>query len=287
MGAPDLLASALRALGFVAAIQAAGTALFQALFGNELKASAPAVAKLGKAAAAGGLFLTVAYHVVQPARLAGAFSGIFDSGLQALVLASDAGASAATRMLGLALVIFACAKRDRARDMVGVIGATLVAMSFVLMGHTATHDQRWLLVALLGVHVLIVAFWFGALLPLHFASSREALGTNAALIERFSAAAVWLVPLIMVAGIAMSVLLLPNLASVATPYGALLLAKVGGFAALMALAAANKWRWGPLIEAQQAGALVAFRRSVLGEWVLIAAVLSVTAAMTTLFSPGH
>jgi putative copper export protein len=34
-------------------------------------------------------------------------------------------------------------------------------------------------------------------------------------------------------------------------------------------------------------AIHAFRRSVLAEWILIAAVLAVTAAMTALFSPTH
>jgi hypothetical protein len=60
------------------------------------------------------------------------------------------------------------------------------------------------------------------------------------------------------------------------------LAKVGGFTALIALAALNKWRFGPRIAA---GAAAAFRRGVAVEWVLIAAVLTVTATMTTLFSP--
>ena len=56
---------------------------------------------------------------------------------------------------------------------------------------------------------------------------------------------------------------------------------------LLALAALNKRRLGPRISAGEAGALVAFRRSVAAEWWLIAAVLSVTAVMTALFSPGH
>jgi putative copper export protein len=54
----------------------------------------------------------------------------------------------------------------------------------------------------------------------------------------------------------------------------LLLAKVTGFAALMALAALNKWRLGPAIADGSAGALGSFRRSVFVKWVLIAAVLA-------------
>ena len=43
----------------------------------------------------------------------------------------------------------------------------------------------------------------------------------------------------------MAVLLLPNLSALSEPYGKLLIAKVVGFALLMGLAAANKWRLGP------------------------------------------
>jgi putative copper export protein len=53
----------------------------------------------------------------------------------------------------------------------------------------------------------------------------------------------------------------------------------------MGLAALNKWRLGPAIGAGDAGALVYLRRSVLLEWLLLAAVVTATATMTGLFSP--
>jgi putative copper export protein len=57
-------------------------------------------------------------------------------------------------------------------------------------------------------------------------------------IERFSATATRLVPVILLAGVAMAVVLLPNVAALGEPYGELLIAKVVGFSLLMGLAAA-------------------------------------------------
>lgn len=82
-------------------------------------------------------------------------------------------------------------------------------------------------------------------------------------------------------------LLLPSLSSLRTPYGLSLIAKVSGFTILLSLAAANKWRFGPRIASGDEAALKAFRASVRAEWLLILAVVIISAAMTALFSPGH
>jgi putative copper export protein len=155
------------------------------------------------------------------------------------------------------------------------------------MGHTATHEQRWLLAPLLVVHVIIIAFWFGALRPFQLAARHDDLAVNGCVIERFSKLAVWLVPVILIAGLSLSFILLPSLAALSAPYGQLLLLKVAAFALLMALAALNKWRLGPRIRAGDAAALRTFRRIVLSEWAVIAGVLTATAALTGLFSPEH
>ena len=202
---PDIVAIGLRA---VTVLQAAGVAMFLWLFGRSLARSAGKIRSLGiKAAIAGGV-LTLAYHLVQPARMTGSFSGMLDGSLQAMLLTSDAGATTAIRILGLVMLVLGLRKPNRLGEASSLIGATLIVVSFGLMGHTAAHDQRWVLVTLLVVHLLIIAFWFGALLPLYMAASRETDADNALVIENFSAIAAWLVPIIFVAGLGMSILLL-------------------------------------------------------------------------------
>jgi putative copper export protein len=83
----------------------------------------------------------------------------------------------------------------------------------------------------------------------------------------------------------MAVLLLPNLSALSESYGQLLIAKVVGFALLMGLAAANKWRLGPTLIHGDAQSGRWFRRAVAAEYVLITAVFAITAVMTSFFSP--
>jgi putative copper resistance protein D len=121
-------------------------------------------------------------------------------------------------------------------------------------------------------------FWFGSLLPMYLVSEREPRAGAVRIIEAFSKAAVWSVPLILIAGAAMTALLVPGWAVFKQPYGELLLVKLALFAILMLLAAANRWRYG-----REAGR--AFRRTVAMEVGLISCVLVVTAGLTEFFSP--
>jgi putative copper resistance protein D len=150
------------------------------------------------------------------------------------------------------------------------------------MGHTATNTHRAAAAALISLHLLGVAFWLGSLCPLYLAAKKERPATAGHLIERFSVAATWAVPLILLAGIALSALLLPSLAAFKQPYGQLLLAKLAGFAVLLAMASLNKYHFGP---ACAEGNTAAFKRTVVIEYALICAVLTATAVMTTFFSP--
>jgi putative copper export protein len=67
----------------------------------------------------------------------------------------------------------------------------------------------------------------------------------------------------------------------------MVLGKSAAFALLMALAAQNKWRFGPRLLAGDASAAVGLKKAIAAEWVLIAAVLVATAVMTSLYAPEH
>ena len=82
-------------------------------------------------------------------------------------------------------------------------------------------------------------------------------------------------------------LFIRSFAELATPYGAMVLGKSLGFAALMALAAQNKWRFAPRLLAGDVGAVPALQRTIAAEWALIATVLVATAVMTSLYAPEH
>jgi putative copper resistance protein D len=301
---PDVLSVVFRAVSFVLLLNAAGITIFLAVFGHLLPDSLRAITKLGWRLAIGALVFVAGHHALEAARMAGEMSGVVDPAMQAMTLRSAEGAAFALRMGGLALV--AVALRRRARSLghagaegarapaasptshgraalaIGITGAVLAAASFTLTGHTSVTPYRPAAAALLTLHLLVVAFWVGSLWPLYLVAGREPPPTAAHVIDAFSRIAAWVVPVILLAGVGLAVLLVPNWAVFKQPYGQLLLTKVALFAVLMALATLNKWTFGP---ACARGRTRGFKRAVAAEYVLICTVLVVTAMMTTFYSP--
>ena len=301
----------LRALSFVLQLQAAGVVFFAAAFGPALTISLPSIRLLARVTAIAALFVVAGHYLLEAARMAGDMSGMLDSSLQKMAWTSTTGGAFSVRLLGLLLIIAGMQPRSarltadslfksstllspafairrlsaRGFTVAGLTGAVLVAASFTLTGHTATSSQRWLLAPLLLAHLLIVAFWFGALWPLCLVTLRESRERTARAVALFSAAAFWLVPLILVAGVALAALLLPDIAALRQPYGELVLAKGALFAVLLGLASLNKWRFGPALGHGDLLAGRSFRRAVIAEYAIIGIVLAVTAVMTTFFSP--
>ncbi len=282
---PDIVSVLVRALTYVLLLQAAGVALFLARFGRLLSGSREAIRRMGLVSAITAIVAVVGYFALEAPRMAGEMSGLWDLSLHRAALHSAIGEVFGLRVLGLSMLALALRRQGTDAHATGIIGATLAVAAFLLSGHTAVHPQRWILGPLLATHLLIVAFWLGALPALYLASRREPAAAAAKVVEAFSAVAVWLVPVIFLAGLAMAALLVPSWAVLRRPYGELLLVKAGGFAALMGLAAMNKWRLGPGIASGTQHALRGLRASIATEFVLMIGVLTATSVMTTFFSP--
>lgn len=284
--AADVVSVVVRALSFVALFQAAGIALFLAIVASASPlTSEHRLRSVGTWSAGVAITLVVAHYLLESARMAGELAGVLDPSLQSLVFESPTSTALGFRLAGLALLVVGFRIEGKAAMRISMAGAGLVLASFLAVGHTTTHSPRSLLALLLFFHLAVVAFWFGALAPLHIIVSREIPDTAARMVERFSSLAVWLVPGLFVAGLVLAVLLLPSLAALGTAYGRLLILKVFGFSLLLGLASLNKWRLGPAIARGDHAARRAFRGSLVTEAVLIAAVLSITAVMTALYSP--
>jgi copper resistance protein D len=281
----DILSVSLRALAFVALLQAGGIVLFFALGQPELPATEPALRRIGIFSALLAAIVLVAQYALEAARMSGELGGALDPALQGVVLRSAGSVTLCWRVLGLSLIVAALRRRGVERSLAGAIGVVILLASFTLVGHTAHSALRWLLSPVLLAHLCMVAFWFGALVPLYLVSAHEPAETGARVVAQFSARALWLVAALFAAGVVLAAGLLPDLAALRRPYGLLLLAKVTGFCALMLLAALNRWRFGPALRSGEAAAGRRFRSVVAAEYALMVTVLCITAVMTTFFSP--
>lgn len=285
--ATDALVIGLRAIAFVALFQAAGTAIFLVIYHRALeREQAVTLCAVARVAALVALTATVGHYVLTPARMAGDFGSTFDPSLGSLLLRSNSGGAHIVRVVGLAVLLLALDRGTVWHLRAATVGAALALVSFALMGHTVIHPQRGLLAPLLLAHVGVAAFWVGGLTGL-YVGVRDTGVRAAALVARFSAHAVRLVPAIFVAGVFIGAIFVRTFAELATPYGAMVVGKAAAFAALMALATRNKWRYGPRLAAGEQGAAAGLRLTIVAEWLLIAVVLVATAAMTSLFAPEH
>jgi putative copper export protein len=281
----DLIDLLLRTASTVSGFSAAGSAWFILVFGRDLVASAPRLRRGARRAALAALPLLAAHLAMQAARMGGEMPALADPGLQRLALGSALAGGVAIQGTGLLALYFGLRATTRVGLIVAVSGAVLLAAGFLATGHIAIHPRRWLLAPLLLAHLLLVQFWLGALYALRIATREEARAAAAALTARFSQRASWLVPLIPVAGAAMAMVLLPGWSAFAQPYGRFLLAKIALFAVLLALAALNRWHFGPALARPDGAGAGALRRVILAEALLLVTVFGVTFAMTAWTSP--
>jgi putative copper resistance protein D len=298
----DGISVAVRAAAFVAALQAAGLSMFTLLVRRAAPASVATLHRLIRITAPLAAVLVVTHRLLDGGRMAGDWNGIVDAHLQALLWSRRPGMSTAACAAGLLAVAASAPPRGGGRVVMGCFGIVSVIGSFALTGHTTEAHHAGALRVLLTLHVGIAAFWIGAVAGLHRMSRGEPGVAGASSVAgepvvararvpelsraavRFSTVAVWMVPLMLPAGLLMMWGLLPDWRALLTPYGGMLLLKLIGFCSLMALAARNRLRLVPALSTGSEHPVRDFRRSLVMEHVLLGAVLAVTAAMTSLFS---
>jgi copper transport protein len=129
------------------------------------------------------------------------------------------------------------------------VAMACVGLSLAITGHAATAAPQWLTRPSLFLHGTAVAYWVGALAPLATMARRRA-GTLSYVLNRFSAAAVPVVGMLVLTGLGLAVIQLESFgALIETGYGILLSIKLVLVALLLALAALNRFYLTPIVAA--------------------------------------
>ncbi|MEQ8401584.1 MAG: CopD family protein [Roseitalea porphyridii] len=280
----SLLAAGSKFVIYVASFLAVGTLLFRIALPRAGDEVADALRPLAIGAAVVAILATLFRVMVQAGRLMDEWAGMVDPQIIAISLEGPLGQSTYVRLGGLALIVVAALFRP-VRAPATLFGAIMVASSFAVTGH-ATRDPQWLLGGLITFHLLAVAYWFGALAPLHRLTRFEDGAAHAAAIaDRFGKQASIIVPMLILAGAGFAYALLGGIEPFwTTAYGRMLLAKIGIVAVVLGIAALNKWRFVPALAADGDRAGPAFRRSLRLEAVVFLLVFAATAFLTTSFT---
>lgn len=279
------LAILLKSLTYAATLLAAGSVIVRLGLRRLSDDGRAALVRLAIGSALVAAALSLLRVPVQASFLmGGTWAGAVDPAIIAMVADGPLGVSVTLRLAGLALILCVALPR-RAGPWLAVIGAALVAASFAFRGHTLG-EPRVILGGLITVHMLGLAFWVGAFLPLVRAARVETAAQTGALAHEFGRKALWVVAGLVAAGGA-TLYLLGGLSfgAIFTTYGQLFAIKLAAFAAVLSLAAFNKLSVTPalLANAQDAGARL--RHTIGLESSLVALILLITAAATTLTAP--
>jgi putative copper resistance protein D len=273
---------------------AAGAALFGApLFALYSRVAPPRLRGVAAACAGAGALAAAAGLVIQTGQMAGdPKAGLDPATLRDAMAGGGFGLSVLARVAsGLLALLLALALRPGARLWglcAGLGGVTLAALPWT--GHGAADEGAAGLAHLLAdiAHLLAAGVWLGALAAfvlLLRAARPDAAGLHRAL-AGFSGVGSAVVAVIVATGLANSWFLVGprHVADIFhTAWGQLLLAKLALFAAMLGLAALNRYRLTPALEvslgARPDPALAPLRRSIALESALALAVLALVAVL--------
>jgi putative copper resistance protein D len=298
-----------RLLQYVGAMVLMGSSLF---FVYALPRSGPASAAqlpwprpLLAGAAALVCLSSLASIAAQASHFAGSWAeGLTWEAITAVITSMDLGKAALARAIfgAAAFASLVLLPGRRASWLIGCALGVLATASLAWMGHGASVEGGLGLLHLVNdvVHVLAAAVWIGALvafavLSLHRHGSAEAHQAFHSALHGFSGVGSGVVALLIVSGLINSWVLVgpENVGGlVTTPYGRLLSLKMLLFSAMVALAAANRFRLVPALSrslhrgAMPQGALAALRRSLALETGCSFAVLLLVAWLGTLEPPA-
>jgi copper resistance protein D len=257
-----------------------------------------------RSAAAGGLLSGLLWFICSVANMSGTWAGVADQEALWTVLSETTfGSVWVARMVLVVVILGVTAARPlwmaiAGRDLITACLAAVLLASLAGTGH-AQIEEGWMSVVHVGsdaAHLLAAGAWLGGLVPLGFILLNYSIRGGEPIVDvdrillRFSNIGYVAVATLAASGLINSWFLVGSVSSLLTTlYGQILLAKVAFFAAMLALAAANRFWLVPRMIETRAGrsgepavGLARLRYHVLGEQFLGLIILLAVSVLGTM-----
>lgn len=251
--------------------------------------------------AAMGMLLSIAFFVVMTRNMSGAADwDELRPHIEMMLYETEIGYSWLTRMISLAVVVFAASQSKRwptGSLWVATLAGSTALSTLAWTGHGAMDEgtQRFWHFAADILHLLAAGGWIGALaafglmLRIKGADSEQLVRVLSRALKGFETAGALIVGTIIVTGVANYLFIVgPTVTDViSSPYGVLLLVKIVLFAGMIGLATLNRFYLSPALERSlQAGdyslAATALRKSVVLESTCAVVIVCLVAWLGTL-----
>jgi putative copper resistance protein D len=219
----------------LAMAMAIGTLVLAAFAANDKSADLRKLLNLSAISAAAWVLIGSAHFLLSFISVSGASFSVdpsFSQGLFVYATEIELGISFGLNLLA-ALAIATLALMVSSLTGTALTAALGLAslMPLALIGHASGTENHALAVNSLGMHLVGIVIWVGGLIAL-FAIRPELQGNSKPIALRYSSLALASFALVAISGIGSSYVRLPSLESLASPYGALLILKVGLLVAL-------------------------------------------------------
>jgi putative copper resistance protein D len=269
---------------YIGVLGSVGLVIILAAFGDLVSPLSDRIRLKAALLAGGALASAVLTFMLRGAALTGGADGMTDPEMLGLLWQTAVGDALVYRIVGSILIILGLFI-PRVGQWIALAGGLIALWSFAQIGHVPALEVTGVHLLLL-LHLLGIAIWVGILGPLHALSRRpEYLASAATLGHRFGQAASVIVPALILAGGLMAWMLLGDLRALATTgYGQILLIKLLLVGSVLTLAAANKLRFVPAMQAGDDKAARHLARSIEIETVVILVAMAATATLTTVLA---
>lgn len=224
------------------------------------------------------------------------FSGMWDPLMHSVLWQSNAGRALIWKGFGfivalIGILIFRLSFLDRQRILIPVLlflyatSSASLAFSFSIGGHVAELTIHYKF--LIGIHVIAMAWWIGALWPLRRACYYFEAEELFNLMHRFGMHALYFVLLLVVSGGVLAWRLFDSWQNLLhSSYGFIFLLKLTLVAAILSLAALHKLRLVPKLTIKENGPSQ-LALSIGFEMVVAISILMVATVLTTVVGPSH
>jgi copper resistance protein D len=219
--------------------------------------------------------------------------GAFDPDMLDIMLDSSIGDGTILRGLGLVLAIFAitsnailkpAVRKNSVKQTILVLSLTILTYTFSLFGHVS--ELGVFEKVLLMLHVLVMAWWFGALIPLKQACHEQDYDQLYSIMDKFGKQASIAVSLLLVAGLWLAFQLVGTFSALfSSSYGQTLLLKLALVVSILVIATKHKLKLVPQLKNDDGRE--ALSKSISIEMVVAFAILSVTAGLTSVVGPAN
>ena len=271
----------LRVFLYAASFLSVGTFLFSLHFSKHLTVAQKSYCDhlAFKTAVVGSVISLLMFFSVA-GNLGGDIASVIEPLMVKLALESKSGVGFLTAFISFMVMLMAHRLRGHANRFGLLVSSAALLLSFTMSGHSQLGG--FLSQLLLMVHLFGIAFWLGALFPFRWMCLQPDTHNLSIVAHRFGVLAMGYVSLLLIAGVGYASLLLGNVSlMLTTQYGNVLLLKIVLVAALLSLAALNKFKLVPSLEPRWTPNVRQFQRSIQFEIAIALIILIASSLLTT------